>query len=158
FHGVALNWHRGFSLGGLLRRIDLAEGDLLVILNQTIDLLQQVQSSVGQTLDAEDLWRAAGEDTRYGRYLAEVRARLARLRPLLDGAWRGMMRGSVAQSRAVPSMTTPITPGATLPSDMGEEPAPLLMAEDEDPEEARMDRNEAGPEIVEPVDPGAPGE
>ncbi|MGZ3679209.1 MAG: DEAD/DEAH box helicase [Ktedonobacterales bacterium] len=158
FHGVALNWHRGFSLGGLVRRIDLAEGDLLVILNQTIDLSQQVQGAVGQALDAEDLWREAGQETRYGRYLAEVRARLARLRPVLDSAWRGMMRGSVAQSRAVPSMATPVTPGVTLPSDMAEEPAPLLMAEDEDPEEVRVDRNEAGPEIVEPVDPGAPGE
>lgn len=158
FHGVALNWHRGFSLGGLLRRIDLAEGDLLVILNQTIDLLQQVQGSVGQALDAEDLWQAAGQETRYGRYLAEVQARLVRLRPLLDGAWRGMMRGSVAQSRAVPSMATPVTPGTTLPSDLAEVSVPLLMAEDEDPDETRMDRNEAGPTIVEPVDPGEPVE
>ena len=56
FHGVALSWSRGMSLSGLLKRIDLAEGDLLMLLNQTIDLLQQVQSAVGQALDARDIW------------------------------------------------------------------------------------------------------
>jgi superfamily II RNA helicase len=132
FHGVALNWHRGFSLGGLLRRIDLAEGDLLVALNQTIDLLQQLQSAVGQTLDARDLWVDAGKETRYGRYLDEVRRRLMRLRPVFDTAWRGMLRGSVAQSRAIPSMATPNLD--VLPA--------IAMAEDEDPAEARADRVE----------------
>ncbi len=132
FHGVAMNWHRGFSLGGLLRRIDLVEGDLLVVLNQTIDLLQQVQGSVGQALDAEDLWRGADADTRYGRYLMETRLRLTRLRPVLENAWRGMLRGSVAQSRMIPSMTTPI------PLD----DPPLAMAEDEDATDAAQDRVE----------------
>src|SRR5262249_38345812 len=59
FHGVALSWSRGMSLSGLLRRIDLAEGDLLMLLNQTIDLVQQVQSAVGQVLDATDIWGQA---------------------------------------------------------------------------------------------------
>ncbi len=152
FHGVALNWHRGFSLGGLLRRIDLAEGDLLVTLNQTIDLLQQLQGAVGQTLDARDIWQYANETTRYGRYLIEVRARLGRLRPALDIGWRGMLRGSVAQSRAVPSMSTPTLPPGqpeaapaetlatpTAPADLI---PPLPMAEDEDPDLARQDRVE----------------
>lgn len=134
FHGVALNWSRGFTLGGLLRRIDLAEGDLLVTLNQTIDLLQQLQGAVGQTVDAGDLWQDAEPDTRRGRYLTEARARLSRLRPLLDVAWRGMLRGSVAQSRAIPSMTTPVVEPANLPA--------LPMAEDEDPQVARSDRAE----------------
>jgi ATP-dependent RNA helicase HelY len=138
FHSVALNWHRGFSLGGLLRRIDLAEGDLLVSLNQTIDLLQQVQGAVGQTLDARDLWAPARGESRYGRWLARIRQRLERLRPTLDEAWRGMLRGSVAQSRAIPSMAAPAAPD--IP--------PIAMAEDEDPEEARSDR----------VELGAPGE
>ena len=31
FHGVALAWSRGMSLNGLLRRIDLAEGDILMM-------------------------------------------------------------------------------------------------------------------------------
>src|SRR5207248_7676539 len=57
FHGVALAWSRGMSLGGLLRRVDLAEGDLLMLLNQTIDLLQQVQSAVGQVLDDAAIWQ-----------------------------------------------------------------------------------------------------
>ena len=140
FHGVALNWHRGFSLGGLLRRIDLAEGDLLVTLNQTIDLLQQVQGAVGQALDARDLWRHRGEETRYGRYLTELYARLGRLRPTLDKAWRDMLRGSVAQSRAIPSMTAPLLP---TPRPAGVESdffPPLPMAEDEEPDLARQDR------------------
>jgi hypothetical protein len=140
FHGVALNWHRGFSLGGLLRRIDLAEGDLLVTLNQTIDLLQQLQGAVGQALDARDLWRNRGEETRYGRYLAELYARLGRLRPTLDSAWRGMLRGSVAQSRAIPSMSTSLLPApgpAAMESGLF---PPLPMAEDEDPDLARQDR------------------
>jgi superfamily II RNA helicase len=140
FHGVALNWHRGFSLGGLLRRIDLAEGDLLVVLNQTIDLLQQVQGAVGQTLDARDLWAEASDATRSGRFLLETRRRLAALRPTLDAGWRGMLRGSVAQSRAIPAMTTPV------PAAPEAEAGPALpMAEDEDPAEAAQDRREAPP-------------
>ena len=56
FMVLLLSWSRGMSLSGLLKRIDLAEGDLLMLLNQTIDLLQQVQSAVGQALDATDIW------------------------------------------------------------------------------------------------------
>jgi ATP-dependent RNA helicase HelY len=140
FHGVALNWHRGFSLGGLLRRIDLAEGDILVALNQTIDLLQQLQGAVGQVLDTRRIWRERGAPTQYGRYLAEVQARLARLRPKLDAAWRGMLRGSVAQSRALVSIGAP---GLSSPSSIAPLPdliPPLAMAEDEDPDVARQDR------------------
>jgi hypothetical protein len=134
FHGVALNWSRGFTLSGLLRRIDLAEGDLLVTLNQTIDLLQQLQGAVGQALDAGDLWRDADPETRRGRYLIEARARLGRLRPMLDTAWRAMLRGSVAQSRAIPSMTTP---AAEVP-----EISALPMAEDEEGDVALLDRTD----------------
>jgi ATP-dependent RNA helicase HelY len=137
FHGVALNWSRGFSLGGLLRRIDLAEGDLLVILNQTIDLLQQLQGSVGQALDSRDLWRSAEPGTRRARYLEEVRGRLERIRPTLAAAWRDMLRGSVAQSRAIPSMVTPAADEAN-----GDEMPPLPMAEDEEPETERSERME----------------
>lgn len=155
FHGVALNWSHGFSLGGLLRRIELSEGDLLVILNQTIDLLQQLQGAVGQALDARDIWQVERSETRRARYLAGLRDRLERLRPGLDLAWRAMLRGSVAQSRAVPSMATPavvtedaMTTAATEdgadPAPVVDEPAlpPLPMAEDEDPREARDDRVE----------------
>jgi superfamily II RNA helicase len=135
FHSVALRWWRGTSLGGLLRNIDLAEGDLLVSLNQTIDLLQQLQSAVGQTVDARDLWQA--KDRRQERELAATRERLARLRPALGAAWRGLLRGSVALSRTIPSMATPDAPVAP-------------MAEDTDPDEAHQDRVEAPPDEVVP--------
>jgi ATP-dependent RNA helicase HelY len=141
FHSVALNWSRGFSLGGLLRRIDLAEGDLLVILNQTIDLLQQLQGAVGQTLDARDLWQRTHSGSRQAAYQEALRARLERLRPRLDRAWRDMLRGSVAQSRAIPSMVTPKPEPEELP--------PLPMAEDEEPDVARQDRAETTPDDVE---------
>jgi ATP-dependent RNA helicase HelY len=134
FHGVALSWHRGYSLGGLLRRIDLAEGDLLVTLNQTIDLLQQVHGAASQVLDAPDLWREVRTESRFGRWIATVRERLEQLRPLLDEGWRGMLRGSVAQSRAIPSMVAAAAPD--LP--------PIPMAEDEDTELMRSDRVEEG--------------
>ena len=58
FHSVALNWWRGGNLRGLLNHIELAEGDLLVVLNQTIDLLQQLQGAVGQVLDSRALWHS----------------------------------------------------------------------------------------------------
>src|SRR5579885_907815 len=63
FHGIALSWARSMSLNGIVRRIDLAEGDILMLLNQTIDLLQQVQSAVGQVVDARDLWSLDAELT-----------------------------------------------------------------------------------------------
>jgi superfamily II RNA helicase/transcriptional regulator with XRE-family HTH domain len=139
FHGVALNWWRGISLGGLLRQVDLAEGDLLVALNQTIDLLQQVQGAVGQVVDSRDLWaegvRAQGKPA--GRREA-LRERLASLRPALDAAWRGLLRGSVAQSRAIPALASPDL--AATPDTSAS--VPLPMAEDEDPAEARQDRVE----------------
>jgi superfamily II RNA helicase len=137
FHSVALNWSRGYTLGGLLRRIDLAEGDVLVSLNQTIDLLQQLQGAVAQALQSGDIWRGADADTRRGRYLTEMRARLERLRPGLEAGWRDMLRGSVAQSRAIPSMAASAPPAPDSP--------PLPMAEDEEPEDVEADRLEAPP-------------
>lgn len=137
FHSVALNWSRGYTLGGLLRRIDLAEGDVLVSLNQTIDLLQQLQGAVAQALQSSDIWRGADADTRRGRYLTDMRARLERLRPGLEAGWRDMLRGSVAQSRAIPSMAASAPPAPDSP--------PLPMAEDEEPEDVEADRLEAPP-------------
>ena len=37
-------------------RIDLAEGDILMLLNQTIDLIQQIQAAVGHVLDKRVIW------------------------------------------------------------------------------------------------------
>jgi superfamily II RNA helicase len=135
FYGIALNWWRGMSLGGLLRRVDLAEGDLLVALNQTIDLLQQVQSAVGQTLDAHDLWRSGGQARQ------ETHARLEHLRSAVDAAWRGMLRGSVAQSRGIATMAAPrAEPPASSAAPGALDGVPLALAEDEDTAEARDDR------------------
>ncbi len=149
FHSIALNWARGSSLSNLLRRIDLAEGDLLVTLNQTIDLLQQTQGALAQTLDARDLWRATGPDARGRRQqaLELTRSRMEALRPRLSEAWRMMLRGSVAMSRAIPSMATPAEERAEPEAapDEAEFP-PLAMAEDEDADEAAADRDEDAPD------------
>lgn len=124
FHGVALAWSRGMSLGGLLRRVDLAEGDLLMLLNQTIDLLQQVQSAVGQVLDARDVWeqdtpvltegvtneRSAVANARNrAEQLVIQRERMERLRPTLAQASTSLLRGIIVQSRTVPSMAISIS-------------------------------------------------
>lgn len=124
FHGVALAWSRGMSLGGLLRRVDLAEGDLLMLLNQTIDLLQQVQSAVGQVLDARNVWeqdtpvltegvtneRSAVANARNrAEQLVIQRERMERLRPTLAQASTSLLRGIIVQSRTVPSMAISIS-------------------------------------------------
>jgi ATP-dependent RNA helicase HelY len=138
FHGIALAWSRGTSLGGLLRRIDLAEGDLLMVLNQTIDLIQQVQSAVGQVLDDHEVWgqtsplltegvaderSSAGLAHRRGEQLNLSRERLQRLRPMLAQASQSLLHGIIIQSRTVPSMTARV----------GGEEVPLDAEEDVDP-------------------------
>jgi ATP-dependent RNA helicase HelY len=121
FHSVALSWSRGMSLSGLLRRIDLAEGDILMVLNQTIDLLQQAQSAVGRVLDARDIWMQESSSTpadaasdvnipgerarKRTNQLQTYRERLERLLPLLAHASASLLRGIIIQSRTVPSMT-----------------------------------------------------
>ena len=119
FHGIALAWSRGTSLNGLLRRIDLAEGDILMILNQTIDLLHQLQSAIGQVVDAKDIWEqsapvmtegASGEHAASKRLeqLNSQREHLERLRPLLGQASASLRHGIIIQSRTVPSMVATI--------------------------------------------------
>ena len=144
FHGVALSWARGMSLNGLLRRIDLAEGDLLMLLNQTIDLLQQVQAAVGQLLDARSVWEQFSPLMTDGQLDDEAtdkrglvrleqlrvqRARLERLRPLLAQASAALLHGIIIQSRTIPSM------GARM-----EEPAVPRDAEED-----------IGPHDIEPI-------
>jgi superfamily II RNA helicase len=133
FHGVALHWWRGASLASLQRHIDLAEGDLLVILNQTIDLLQQVQGAVGQVLDERRLWQT-GEAHSEAERIRDIQIQAARqsleeLRPKLGAAARGLMRGIVLQSRTVPSMAVQVAA----------ESVPLDMEEDEDKRDLRAD-------------------
>ena len=123
FHGIALAWARNMSLNGLLRRIDLAEGDLLMVLNQTIDLVQQVQSAIGQAVDARDIWEqgtpamtdgvlnernAAARARERSIQLETQRIRLTKLRPLLAQASRSLLHGIILQSRTVPSMAAHI--------------------------------------------------
>lgn len=113
---------------GLLRRIDLAEGDLLMLLNQTIDLLQQVQAAVGQVLDAHDIWEHAlpvltdgvsdeSSAKNRARQLQAHHERLTRLRPLLAQASSLLLRGIVLQSRIIPSM---VATAATDEASLGE--------------------------------------
>ena len=129
FHGVALGWARGMSLNGLLQRIDLAEGDLLMLLNQTIDLLQQVQSAVGQALDARDFWAEIEIETevkhkkKRAAQLRLYREHLERLRPMLAQASSSLLRGIIIQSRTLPSMVARV----------GDEEIPLDAEEDIDP-------------------------
>ncbi len=140
FHGIALAWARGTTLTGLLRRIDLAEGDLLMVLNQTIDLLQQVQAAVGHVLDARDIWEQASpvltdgvvdERTSAGRsrnraeQLRTQREHMERLRPMLAQASSSLLRGIIIQSRTVPSMAAQV----------GGEELPLDAEEDLDPQD-----------------------
>jgi ATP-dependent RNA helicase HelY len=128
FHGVALNWWRGMTLQGLLRRIDLAEGDLLVSLNQTVDLLQQLQAAIGAVLTMPQLWDTEGLHPRQAQWVTAQRARLERLQPALGAASRNLVRGIVLQSRSTPTLAMP-----------GERPIPAPMAEDEDVRESRLD-------------------
>jgi len=134
FHGVALAWSRGMSLTGLMKRIDLAEGDMLMSINQTIDLLQQVQAAVGQVLDARDLWQQLSSEAtesvaneRVARERAEQlkvqRTRLEHIRPLLAQASASLLHGIIVQSRTVPSMVAMVE----------DEIVPLDAEEDLDP-------------------------
>src|SRR6266480_2382698 len=140
FHGVALAWSRGMSLSGLLKRIDLAEGDLLMLLNQTIDLLQQVQSAVGQALDARDIWIQEydadeshitphkKQSKRRVIQLQTYHQRLERLRPILAQASDSLLRGIIIQSRTVPSMVAYVA-GEELPLDAEEDTDPQDVIE-----------------------------
>lgn len=142
FYGVALAWARGMSLSGLLKRIDLAEGDLLMLLNQTIDLLRQVQAAVGQALDDREFWEqamppsvmtegVASERSAASRAQARVaqlrlqRERLEHVRPLFAQAATALTHGIIIQSRSVPSMAVTI----------GEETVPLDAEEDISPQD-----------------------
>ncbi len=137
FHGLALAWSRKMALTGLLHRIDLAEGDILMLLNQTIDLLQQVQTAVGQLLDTTAVWDQASPVMTDGVFTAssanarsrdrveqllKQRERLEHLRPLLAQASASLLHGIIIQSRTIPSMTARV----------GDEEVPLDAEEDRD--------------------------
>src|SRR5215469_5390842 len=135
FHSLALSWSQGMSLNGLLRRIDLAEGDILMHLNQTIDLIQQVQAAVGQVLDAKDIWEHFSPLMTDGVFteqsdsytknrvqqLQSQRLRLEHLRPFLAQASASLLHGIIIQSRTVPSIVAATTSGEELPLDAEED-------------------------------------
>ncbi len=100
FSGVAQGWSQGFSLNGLQQRISLAEGDLLQILNQTIDLLHQLESALEQILLTPEHWSFDNSLTFLER--RELRKRFDSLRVGLHLAIKQLMRGIVAQSRSLP--------------------------------------------------------
>lgn len=146
FHGLALSWSRRTSLSGLMRQIDLAEGDILMLLNQSIDLLQQVQAAVGQVLDAQDVWEqispimtdgstnesnALSHNKKRTEQLKQQRERLEKLRPLFAQASASLLHGIIIQSRTVPSMAVQV----------GIEEVLLDAEEDRDPQGLR------GPQI-----------
>jgi ATP-dependent RNA helicase HelY len=136
FHSLALSWSRGTSLSGLLRRIDLVEGDILMLLNQTIDLIQQVQAAIGHILDKREIWEhtspapiddetkqpANTHNKQHTEQLHNQRERLERLRTLLAQAASSLLHGIIIQSRTVPSMVAHV----------GEEEVPLDAEEDRD--------------------------
>jgi hypothetical protein len=144
FHGIALAWARGTSLSGLLRRIDMAEGDLLMLLNQTIDLLQQLQTAVGQVLDEKHFWETTlpseeelqklsiGTQRRaqeHAERLLGYKQRLEQLRPLLGQASQALKRGIILQSRTVPSMIARVDE-EELPVDNAEDVDPIDMVQE----------------------------
>jgi ATP-dependent RNA helicase HelY len=101
FMGVALGWSQGLSLAALRGRISLAEGDLLMILNQSIDLLRQLESAIRQILDDASLWTAEGSNLTW-LDRRDLRQRLDKLRAGLGLAARSLLRSTVAQSRTLP--------------------------------------------------------
>ncbi|GER87064.1 hypothetical protein KDW_12260 [Dictyobacter vulcani] len=137
FHGVALAWARKTTLSGLMKRIELAEGDIMMILNQSIDLIQQLQSAVGHVLDNREIWQQLSPVMVEGIYnelntpdymakrneqMLRQREHLERLRPMLGQAAASLLHGIIAQSRTVPSMAVQI----------GTEEVPLDAEEDRD--------------------------
>jgi len=118
FLGVALGWAQGHSLASLRGRISLAEGDLLMALNQTIDLLRQLESAVRQILDDASLWTAESSGMAW-LDRRDLRQRLDKVRASLGLAARYLLRGTVAQSRSLPFKAAglPVPPTEEPPTD-----------------------------------------
>ncbi len=147
FHSVILSWAHGLSLSAIMRQVDMVEGDILMLLNQTIDLLQQVQSAVGHVLDAKQFRannvelfsenltpsrRAKHHVRKQEQQVQASYAILSQLRPLLAQAVASLEHGLVLQSRTVPSMIAPID----------EDILPIDEEEDVDPEVIQADIQE----------------
>ncbi len=113
FHSLALSWAKDMPLSILVQHIDLAEGDVLMLLNQTVDLLKQIQAAVGLVLDNRALWENARRSLSQQRpshrrkaekRLADIHSILSKLRPKLAQASMCLLHGLVLQSRQLPSL------------------------------------------------------
>ena len=101
FHGIAFAWSTGVSLNNLVQQIDLAEGDILMILNQTIDLLQQIQAAIGRILDARDIqWNNNNIQTS-----TKIKTHFENLRSKLAQASLLLFRDIIAKSRTAPQIS-----------------------------------------------------
>src|SRR5438270_7192681 len=88
-----------------------------MLLNETIDLLQQVQSAVGHILDEHNPGASAlfedveifrlGKRKRKGRKQEKILASLTTIRPRLAQAARSLLRDIVLQSRIILSPSVP---------------------------------------------------
>jgi ATP-dependent RNA helicase HelY len=102
--------------------------------------LQQVQSAVGQALDARGIWiqefdtdespptAHKKQSRRRAIQLQTYHERLERLRPLLAQASASLLRGIIIQSRTVPSMVAYVA-GEELPLDAEEDTDPQDVIE-----------------------------
>jgi hypothetical protein len=108
-----------------------------MLLNQTIDLIQQMQAAVGHMLDKRVIWEQSSpvltdgvltksNTSSYNKKRTEQlhiqRERLERLRTLLAQAASSLLHGIIVQSRTVPSMVAQV----------GNEEIPLDAEEDRD--------------------------
>lgn len=79
FYGVALAWCRGASIDAIASQIELGEGDIVSLLNKTIDLLDQFEGLVARYGDTELIavcaearslmWRGLVATVRSGAYI-----------------------------------------------------------------------------------------
>ncbi|GCE25696.1 hypothetical protein KDA_11800 [Dictyobacter alpinus] len=145
FHGIALAWARKTTLSGLMKRIELAEGDIMMILNQSIDLIQQLQSAIGQVLDSRTIWQQISPvmvegiynelntpdyESKRNEQMLRQREHLEHLRPLLGQAAASLLHGIIAQSRTVPSMAVQVgTEEITLDAEADRDPQGLSDTE-----------------------------
>jgi len=75
FYGVARAWCRGASIGEIMRNVELSEGDVVSLLNKTVDLLDQL----------DDLLAAYGD--------VDMRGRVSEARRLLVRGLVALVRG-----------------------------------------------------------------
>ena len=69
FHGPVQDWSRGASLGGILEKMDIAAGDLVLTLHRTLDLARQLhQALAGAAGIGDDEWAERAQRLRHTLY------------------------------------------------------------------------------------------